>query len=337
MEMENDVIEGIISKYLCGASSEADDKLLYEWLQANGDNRQLFFEIKALWNARSRRRDWNNPYHFARELSRLNSRIDRYELDRQVAPEHKSIASNHRHSRRIRNWIVSAAAVAIIVLTGITIYRDVESFKRYYTYTNPSIDSIVSMTLADGTHVWLKGNTTLTHAKNFGYDRRAVTIDGEAFFDVEHDPQHPFTVVTDAFRVRVLGTSFNVNYRSGDHSAEVVLESGTVKMLNGRGDNLITLHPGQRAVYAPQTGDLDVQQINANHFVLIKYGVVAINDATIDDIVSKVEALYGVHLSVDVRDNQRRYNCNFLKSNTIEQVMQIIEYMTGGKCEITRP
>lgn len=81
--------------------------------------------------------------------------------------------------------------------------------------------------LADGSHVTLNTDTALRAAIVDG--RRRVWLDrGEAFFDVVHEPTHPFIVVAGGHRVTVLGTAFSVRRESG--AMKVAVERGAVRI-----------------------------------------------------------------------------------------------------------
>src|SRR5690606_22184900 len=64
--------------------------------------------------------------------------------------------------------------------------------------------------LPAGSTVILNKNSELGYDDDFGTEIREVRLTGEAFFDVEHDPDHPFIVKTGDVNTRVLGTAFNV-------------------------------------------------------------------------------------------------------------------------------
>lgn len=50
---------------------------------------------------------------------------------------------------------------------------------------------------------------------------------------------------------------------AGNPFTEVVLERGAVRLETPGGDNLVRLHPNQRAVYDARMGDMEVAEINA--------------------------------------------------------------------------
>jgi transmembrane sensor len=61
------------------------------------------------------------------------------------------------------------------------------------------------MTLYDGTVVWLNASSTLKYPNRFSaYDVRKVELDGEAFFEVQHNEKVPFMVSTEKMDIRVL-------------------------------------------------------------------------------------------------------------------------------------
>ena len=79
-----------------------------------------------------------------------------------------------------------------------------------------------TLLLSDGTTVKLNAQSTFRFPSKFSSKNREVYLKGEAYFDVYHDPSHPFIVKTDYFEAKAVGTSFDV--RSYDaHQASVTL------------------------------------------------------------------------------------------------------------------
>ena len=70
------------------------------------------------------------------------------------------------------------------------------------------------VTLVDGSEVELNENSTLTFNHSMVSKNRIVTLIGEAFFDIAHNPGRPFIVQSSDLQIEVLGTEFNVsNYK----------------------------------------------------------------------------------------------------------------------------
>ncbi|OLU26315.1 hypothetical protein BVH03_16515 [Pseudomonas sp. PA15(2017)] len=102
--------------------------------------------------------------------------------------------------------------------------------------------------LGDGSQIRLNRGTTLWFA-NFR-DQRSITLrEGEAFFDVQHDADHPFVVHAGAGSVTVTGTRFNV-WKYLDQVV-VTLSEGSVRVQSpaDRPDQTAYLTPGLQARY----------------------------------------------------------------------------------------
>lgn len=96
----------------------------------------------------------------------------------------------------------------------------------------------------------MKASSSLRYPASFGSGAREVWLDGEAYFDVEHDAEHPFIVHSRRQSVRVLGTTFNVQAYSNEEVNTVTLLSGSVglDLLDNEGRLLRTLrlHPNEQ-------------------------------------------------------------------------------------------
>ena len=75
---------------------------------------------------------------------------------------------------------------------------------EYNTLSNPRGSTVIDMTLADGSRVWLNAGSSVTYPVVFTGNERKVTITGEAYFEVAHNPQQPFKVSKGEMEVTVL-------------------------------------------------------------------------------------------------------------------------------------
>jgi ferric-dicitrate binding protein FerR (iron transport regulator) len=84
------------------------------------------------------------------------------------------------------------------------------------------------VTLADGSHVRLAPLSRLVVEPGFGSAERAVSLEGEAMFEVTSASEAPFIVRTGSVTTRVLGTTFDVRHYPHDSVVRVVVTSGKV-------------------------------------------------------------------------------------------------------------
>jgi ferric-dicitrate binding protein FerR (iron transport regulator) len=108
-----------------------------------------------------------------------------------------------------------------------------------------------SMQLPDGSKLWLNAGSKIVISNTFTSGNREVSLEGEAFFDVKHDGQHPFIIHVGRLDVRVLGTTLNVRAYPGDSTMEATLINGKVEVgVAGDAGSAILLHPNEKLTVA---------------------------------------------------------------------------------------
>lgn len=124
------------------------------------------------------------------------------------------------HARGFAPWAIAAGLAALVIVAGgvWTVETGVLARKTYVT----AVGGRETVPLIDGTRVELNTDTRLRTQVTHG--ARAVWLDrGEAYFEVKHDPAHPFVVYAGDRKVTVLGTKFSVR-RYGDDVRVAVVE-----------------------------------------------------------------------------------------------------------------
>ena len=316
------IMDAVINKYFAGETSDREEQFLMAWLEESEEHRKYFFELKSIWNARNVFAESADLGRFAAFMRSTDARIAK------IAGEERA-----RRRRGLLRWSMSAAAAVLLVVCAGFAWHFLAGPDIYRVYEN-NTETVTTVTLDDGTQVWLNARTRLTLPKAFSPTERNVKLAGAAFFEVARDEAAPFTVATDDLRVRVLGTAFCVQAYENSGQAEVVLEHGSVRLQTPEGVNLVTLQPDQRALYDAAADNLEISHVNASHLVLSQYDLVTMANATLHEIISHIETTYGVWISVPGRYGDKRYAFNYQRSNSLEEVLNIVEYMTGEHCEV---
>lgn len=172
-----------------------------------------------------------------------------------------------------RRWPLAVSAAATVALVvGFWFFSEknnasrrpaapvLTETERWVRLENPT-RSIRKHTLADGSAVWLSPGTELRHAPTFGQNRREVTLQGEAFFEVARDTLRPFVIYAGAMRTEVLGTSFNVRAYPRSLRFEVSVVSGKVAVSGTRPDDRVLLEKRQQAIFDPANARLTRTQL----------------------------------------------------------------------------
>jgi transmembrane sensor len=193
----------------------------------------------------------------------------------------------------------------------------------YNTLSNPKGSNVVSLTLADGSKVWLNAESSLTFPVAFPGEERKVEITGEAYFEVAHDANKKFIVTKGTTTVQVLGTHFNVNAYDDENSIKVTLLEGSVKVENV--NNKVIIKPGEQAQVGKDNGikvvnDLDIQQV-----IAWQKGLFEFNHADLASIMRQVSRWYDVEVIYDGKITEGKFGGGLSKSLPLSAVLKLME------------
>lgn len=160
------------------------------------------------------------------------------------------------------------------------------------------------VTLSDGTVVYLNSVTHLKYPTTFGDKERRVQLDGEAYFEVTKDSQHPFIVEVNGVEVKVYGTSFNVNSQQ-DHKIQTVLVEGSIGIkIQSSGEEQI-ISPGEMAVFDEIPQNITIKKVNPQVYTDWRNGIFRFENERLEDILNKLANWYDVEIfyqSPDVKE-----------------------------------
>lgn len=151
--------------------------------------------------------------------------------------------------------------------------------------------------LSDGTKVSLNAGSRLVYPEYFTDKNREVFLVGEAYFDVEHDKEHPFIVQTMDVRIKVLGTRFNVSAYPADKMIETVLAKGKVRLEENNSGLLsesIELMPNQLASFNKSTKEIKLREVNTDDYILWKENLFKFESTDLSRVVKKLERYYNI-------------------------------------------
>jgi len=139
-----------------------------------------------------------------------------------------------------------AAAVFVIIGLGAAVLylNNTGAFSGKIIVSANSMERNIEVNLPDGSKVFLNRNSRLSYNKNPGRLSRNVTLSGEAFFDIKHDPSKPFIIDAGKARIKVLGTSFSVLTNNSQNEVEVFVKTGSVMLSDNSGIQNLVLEPG---------------------------------------------------------------------------------------------
>ncbi|MGC4022204.1 MAG: DUF4974 domain-containing protein [Cyclobacteriaceae bacterium] len=161
---------------------------------------------------------------------------------------------------------------------------------------------------------------------------REVKLDGEAFFDVAHDPLKPFIISTDEIKIKVLGTSFNVWQDQKTNEIKADVTRGKVMMYNN--DKSIIIEAGMVGVYHKQTKDFELIKMSNQNAIGYATHSLSFSNSTMDEICSQLSKAYGVQF---VFENEKLHDCRLTteyQNKSLSFILNVIEESLNIKYQI---
>lgn len=151
-------------------------------------------------------------------------------------------------SRFFSGQLVAAFVMVFALLgAGVVVFGQGQSLPHKSSPTGPGFETMIAeirdVQLADGSVVTLGARSRIE--ARFSDEMRIVSLhEGEAFFDVAHDPARPFYVEVGDRLIRVVGTRFDV--RQGAETVRVSVVEGVVEVLQA--DNPETAEASRKVI-----------------------------------------------------------------------------------------
>ena len=223
--------------------------------------------------------------------------------------------------------LVQQGANIVVQNQGVSYCVDSSVVEERYNTLRVPRGGEYSITLSDGTIVYLNSESELRYPVNFvGRDRR-VYLSGEAYFDVVQDEVHPFIVDMGNSSVRVLGTSFNVRAYADEDEVLTTLVQGTVKFSAGK--ESVTLEPGKQAVLG-KSGSIETREVDTYLYTAWKEGVFAFKRQRLEEIMKVVARWYDVNIFWEnVSQKEVTFTGKMKRYDDFSKVVEVLE-MTGN-------
>ncbi|MDP4184056.1 MAG: FecR domain-containing protein [Bacteroidota bacterium] len=280
--------EELIEKYFNEALSETEKKLLLERLKNDADFKAEFFRIKDLWDS-ARLFNGENNCDVEESWKSFKERID----------------FNDELNRKRRFFISLIKYAAIIIISiGIgwlsylflPVKKNIPISNGFTQFVVPQGQSS-EIQLSDGSKVWINSGSTIKLPNDFSSENRNLQLEGEAYFRIHKDREHPFNVDASKQRITVLGTEFNVRAYKEEKTIQTTLINGKVEL--NIGANKFIMKPGQQVEYNEEEKTVNIINVNTDLYAAWKDGVLRFSNESFDNLILVVEHWYGVHIVYD--------------------------------------
>lgn len=277
--MNESQLKELINRCLSGEASQEEQMMLQKWYESFDVNQGL--------------------------TPQLNEEQKAEMADRMLSGIHISIGTIHegkgKRSFSISYTFIRVAASVIIIGMCWFFYRYIKSSNaepqqpvQWAEFSG--IDGQVSThTLPDSSVVKLNGSGRIRYMKNFVQTSREVWLEGEGYFDVVRQPEHPFKVHSNNIMASVLGTAFNMKTSGQDSQIVVTVTDGRVSVQNNK-KILGVLGVNDQLYYNNRTGEYKQIKVYAASIVAWAGGSLVFKEIPFKEIAAVLEQRFNVRI-----------------------------------------
>jgi ferric-dicitrate binding protein FerR (iron transport regulator) len=272
MKEQNTYYTELINRYLTGNASPGDIMELERRVRENAETRAEFIELSKTFRL-------------------LNNAL----ITRTIDPEKEWEDIQRRLAGRQRplfnNWLVRVAAMLIVLLIPVfLLYKYVSVNSETTVVAEKPLEELI---LPDGSKIMLRKGGQITWNGGFNERTRDIILQGEAWFEVIHNPNKPFRITAGKTRVEVLGTTFSMNTETQNGTRTVFLSSGKVKIsFTDLNSDQKLLTPGQVATIRETNQEITTSVNQDPNILAWKTGHIIFSNTPLEAALTCLSAVY---------------------------------------------
>lgn len=281
--------------YFDGEIKEAERSSVENWMNESDENKAYFDKVKSVWNNNLSAEE-QSEFDSQKAFKRFAEKYDYKSTEEKVTPK----------VRKLYARVIQVAAVFIIgfVLWQSGLFDD-------QTIKIETAELKEETVLPDNSSVFLNKNSQIAYSKKLKKKKiRKVQLEGEAFFDVEHNPEKPFIIYTHDVKIEVKGTSFNV-CAYNDEPTVVTVKSGVVEVTplindDDEEDEPLVLYKDDKIEVDADSVSMVVEINDDPNYIAWTNDVYTFDSVAIKQVMQTLQEEYDTTIVVN---NPAFYNC----------------------------
>lgn len=313
-----DQIEELLPRYCSGEATIEECRMVEEWIGQSEDNYRIVKQIYAI----------DQVMGTTRMELKVNTEKALASVNRKMSKERPQMA-----------WFTWVQRVAAILFLPLLITLAIQNFaprteiaRMIEIKTNPGMTTTVD--LPDGSKVYLNSESSLTYPSFFSEDERNVQLKGEAFFEVQKDPEHRFVVSGPHFtQIEVLGTSFNVEAFERDSFISTTLVEGKVRFAYQKNQQLATMEmkPGQKLMYNTISSQVKLIETTGEAEVAWKDGKIVFLATPLPEALRMLEKRFNVSFVLSNEHLRKEAFNGTFTNQRLERILEIFKISSNIK------
>lgn len=325
----------ILKRFFNGSSSEAEEAQVYYWFRNPSYEKAMHYKIQEHWDEFVE--DGTAELNSERLLDKIHHKIH---IDEWEKSQHKSFFKRFYLSY---TKIAAAILFPLLFLGGGYLFKGdhIKNGNVSYVEIHSPPAARTHFELPDGSSGWLNSGSTLRFPTSFEGSTRELSLTGEAYFDVYHNPKRPFVISAGQNEVHALGTSFNVMAWPDEEEITVTMESGLTVFYslekNSEKTKVSELRKGEQLVYNSKYGSIAKSKVTTECYTSWKDGKLIFRNEPMEIVLKKLGRWYNVDFVVDNKEiEDYRYRATFV-DESLDEVLKLLEHTSPvGYKEIER-
>jgi ferric-dicitrate binding protein FerR (iron transport regulator) len=314
--------DGIFKKILDNTASNAEKLNFYKQLEKDPSLREIFYSYKNLHTV--------SNLDASKYLTLQDESFERF----------WSRVNQINSSRLVRLWFRYAAVFVVALSLGFMIRylmpvsKEASGLVQQFEYTSEK-GSVSTIHLEDGSAIWLSSASKIVLHKNTA-GAMTVQLKGEAYFDLVPDPMRNLTIDLGYFKVRDIGTKFNIRSYSAEKGVYTTLVDGQIDLVNNENKSLLSMKQGEYMQYDKETGQLAVSLRDPTIATAWKDGKFVFIDKSLVEICHELENWYNVEIIIrDKALANSRYTSVIKRTTTVNMVLKMLSLTDKINYKIT--
>ena len=298
-------ILNIITRILANEANPSDILTLNERIGQDAKNKFKFRQLMEYWNIPV---EIENAESSELSFERFKTRIERED--------------NRKNKFRIWAYPI-AAAVALLFISTFFIHLFLKDHLSIEYYTYACQNGNYHLVLPDNTSVFLSKDSKITYTDKYGKNGRNVTLQGEAFFNVEKSGKvFKVDIAGSDAVVEVLGTEFNLKSYENEDEIILTLESGSVIFKDSK--QQMILSPNQQLSYNKNSSGFNMQTVDTELFTSWKDNIYRHYNISLQELCNELEKMFGVEIGLNPQLKDIKVSCSFKYEQDLDEILDIM-------------
>lgn len=180
-----------------------------------------------------------------------------------------------------------------------------------------------TMTLADGSMIWLNSASSIYFPVTFPGKERRIEVTGEVYVKVAKNAEKPFIASANGMEVLALGTEFNINAYLDEEHINTTLVEGSVKV--SKGSSFTLLQSGQQTQLSSDGKLTAARSVNMDEVTGWKEGWFHFESADLKTILRQFSRWYDVEVVYEGPVTNRRFFGIVKRNSTLKSVLEMLQ------------